>query len=218
MPRAQRKKSSTGIYHLVARGIGQGLIFEQDEDYAQFLSFLRETKKQSCFTLYAYCLMGNHFHLLLKEGAEPISLVFKRLGVRYAQWFNRKYERSGHLFQNRFGSEPVEADAYFLTVLLYLYQNPVNAGICRETTDYEWSSRRLIGLQDGLVDEKALLALVPLQSITEREGQAVEGGVLDEPRVGRRAAYADKTVLEKARLACGAHSGAEFQRLPREGC
>ena len=101
MPRTERKKSRTGIYHLVARGIGKGLLFEQDEDYQQFLDFLLATKERSSFTLFAYCLLGNHFHLLLREGTEPISHIFRRLGTRYAQWFNHKYERSGHLFQNR---------------------------------------------------------------------------------------------------------------------
>ena len=89
MPRSERLISSTGIYHILARGIGQQRIFEQAEDYLQFLDFLLDTKQKSGFTLFAYCLMGNHIHLLLKEGPESISQVFQRLGTRYAQWYNR---------------------------------------------------------------------------------------------------------------------------------
>ena len=98
MTRTERLKSSTGIYHVLARGINQQRIFEQAEDYEQFLDFLLVTKKKSGFTLFAYTLLSNHIHLLLKEGPESISQIFKRLGTQYAQWFNGKYGRCGHLF------------------------------------------------------------------------------------------------------------------------
>jgi REP element-mobilizing transposase RayT len=192
------------------------MIFEQEEDYVQFLDFLQETKSRSECTLYAYCLLGNHVHLLIKEGSESISLVFKRLGTSYAQWFNRKYERSGHLFQNRFRSYPVEDDAYFLTVLLYLYHNPLKARISLSAVDYKWSSRRFLGKLDGLIDEKALLEIVSLQTIVESEARSVCQDVLDEPRIGRRAAYSDKTVSEKLSSICNVNNSTEFQNLPRE--
>ena len=216
MPRTERLKSSTGIYHILARGIGQQRIFEQAEDYEQFLDFLFETKKRACFVLYAYTLMGNHIHLLLQEGPEPISQIFKRLGTRYAQWFNGKYGRSGHLFQNRFGSEPIEDDNYFLTVLLYIYQNPVKAGICSIAADYEWSSRRILGKEAGIVDEIKLTEIVSIETIKHREREFVEGVLLDVSKIGRRAAFADKTVVEMIRMICGVQNGPEFQQMPRE--
>ena len=216
MPRSERLISSTGIYHILARGIGQQRIFEQAEDYLQFLDFLLDTKQKSGFTLFAYCLMGNHIHLLLKEGPESISQIFKRLGTRYAQWFNGKYERSGHLFQNRFGSEPVVGDEYFLTVLLYIYQNPVKAGICRYAADYEWGSRRFLGMDEGFIDEIALTEIVSITAIREYERELVEGVFLGEQKTGRRAAYADKTVAEMIKLICGVQNSAEFQKLPLE--
>jgi len=216
MPRTEREKSSTGIYHILARGIGQQRIFEQAEDYEQFLDFLFETKKKSMFTLYAYTLMGNHIHLLLKEGSEPISQVFKRLGTRYAGWFNWKYGRSGHLFQNRFRSEPVENDDYFLKALVYIYQNPVKAGICNNVSDYEWGSRRFLGKGVGFVDEAALKEIVPIAVIKKRERALIEDVLLDESNVGRRAAFADKTVAELIRMMCGVQNGPEFLSMPRE--
>ena len=216
MPRAERLKSKTGIYHIFARGIGQQRIFEQAEDYEQFLDFLFTTRKASGFTLYAYTLMGNHIHLLLKEGPEPISQIFKRLGTRYAQWFNGKYGRSGHLFHNRFGSEPIEDDEHFLTALLYIYQNPVKAGICNAAADYEWGSRRFLGRKGGIADEAAITELAPIAIIKQRERELIEDVLLDEPKAGRRSAYADKTVAELIRMICGAQNGPEFQRLSRE--
>ena len=111
------------------RGTNKQLIFVESSEYARFLAVLGEVKSLSGFKLFAYCLMENHLHLLMKEGAEPLSQVFKRIGARYVYWFNLKYERCGHLFQDRFRSEPVETDEYFLMALVYIYQNPVKAGL-----------------------------------------------------------------------------------------
>ena len=90
--------------------------------------------------LYSYCLMGNHLHLLLKAGSEPLSGLIKRMGIRFAAWYNHKYQRTGHLFQDRFRSEPVENDAYLLAVYRYIALNPVKAGLCSEPEDYPWCS------------------------------------------------------------------------------
>lgn len=88
--------------------------------------------------LYSYCLMGNHLHLLLKAGSEPLSGLIKRVGIRFAAWYNHKYQRTGHLFQDRFRSEPVENDAYLLAVYRYIALNPVKVGLCSEPEDYPW--------------------------------------------------------------------------------
>ena len=111
------------------RGINQQDIFEDEDDYLRFLAIIRECKDISKFELYAYCLMTNHVHLLLKTGEEPLELIFKRIGSRYVYWYNLKYQRIGHLFQDRYKSEAVEDDAYFLTVLRYIMQNPMKAGM-----------------------------------------------------------------------------------------
>ena len=108
MPRTARIKSKTGIYHVMLRGIGKQNIFEDDLDKQKFMMLLTEVKQKSQFSLYAYCLMNNHVHLLLKIGKDPLEIIIKRLGSNYAYWYNTRYERVGHLFQDRFKSEPVE--------------------------------------------------------------------------------------------------------------
>ncbi|MDI9476674.1 MAG: transposase [Natronincolaceae bacterium] len=124
----------------MVRGINQQNIFVEDNDYLKYIDTLGEYKKEIAFELYAYCLMGNHLHLLIKEGNERIGNTIRRIGVGYACRYNRQYDRSGHLFQGRFKSEPVEDDTYFLTVLRYIHQNPVKAGLVNNTEDYKWSS------------------------------------------------------------------------------
>lgn len=140
MPRQARKKSESGIYHIMLRGINRQQIFEDEEDREKFLDTLENYKDQCGYTIYAYCLMGNHIHLLLKEGKEDLTLVFKRIAGSYVYWYNWKYHRCGHLFQDRFKSEPVETDEYFLTVLRYIHQNPVKARICKKAEEFKFSS------------------------------------------------------------------------------
>ena len=136
MARQLRKKSETGVYHVMLRGINRQDIFEDEGDYQQMVSILRglidrcdEHKVQlpSLCTFYAYCLMSNHVHLLIQEREENISDVVKIIGVTYAHYFNKKYERNGHLFQDRFRSEPVNTIEYFVTLLRYIHQNPLKA-------------------------------------------------------------------------------------------
>jgi len=140
MPRRAREKSSTGIYHVVLRGINRQIIFEEDEDYQKLLQTLQEYKETSGYEIYGYCFMSNHIHLLIKEGEEDLGIVFRRIGARYVYWYNWKYNRRGHLFQDRYKSEAVENDGYFLTVLRYIHQNPLKVGIVKHLSDYPWSS------------------------------------------------------------------------------
>jgi putative transposase len=138
--RQAREKSQTGIYHIMLRGINQQQIFEDEEDNIKLLEVLKECKAVSEYKIYAYCFMGNHFHLLLKVGKEDLELIFKRIGARFVYWYNWKYKRKGHLFQDRFKSEPVKDDSYFFTVLRYIHQNPVKVGFTKTVEKYSYSS------------------------------------------------------------------------------
>ena len=140
MGRKSRIISSTNTYHVMMRGVNKQQIFHEPRDYERLISTLGRYKEISQFELYAYCLMGNHIHLLIRSDHEPIGQAIKRIGDSYVFWYNKKYNRCGHLFQDRFRSIPVEDDAYFLTVLRYIIQNPVVAGICKRVEDYAYSS------------------------------------------------------------------------------
>ncbi len=140
MPRQARKKSSTDIYHIIMRGINRQIIFHDDEDYLRFLQTMQKYKEKSEYKIYAYCLMNNHVHILLKVDQEPLEQIMRRICGSYVYWYNSKYQRIGNLFQDRFKSEAIENDRYFLTVLRYIHQNPIKAGIVRRIEDYPWSS------------------------------------------------------------------------------
>ena len=153
MPRSARRQSEAGVFHVMLRGINRADLFREPEDCERFLAILRKCKAICGFELFAWCLMGNHVHLLIRPGREPLSLVIKRIGCRYVYWFNQKYERVGHLFQDRYRSEAVETDAYFLTVLRYILQNPIKAGLEQHMGEYPYSSfKAYAGVPDGLTD------------------------------------------------------------------
>ncbi|KAB2951640.1 transposase [Heliorestis acidaminivorans] len=164
MPRRARVKSSTGIYHAMLRGINRQIIFEDNEDYEKILQIIQVCKEKSGFELYGYCLMSNHIHLLIKEAQEDLGLIFKRIGSRYVKWYNQKYERTGHLFQDRFKSEVVETENYFLTVLRYIHQNPLKAGLVEDIANYRWSSYNEYISKENLCDTNLALSLFSNES------------------------------------------------------
>ena len=156
MPRRARAKSESGYYHILLRGIGRQNLFEDSEDHEKFLEILAKYKDELKYQIAAYCLMSNHVHLLLEDTGKVLDLLMKKIAGSYAYYFNWKYDRIGHLFQDRFKSEPVEDDAYFLTVMRYIHQNPLKAGIA-QMDDYPWSSYRTYIEGGNFVDtEKAL--------------------------------------------------------------
>ena len=150
MSRTARKISRTNIYHVILRGVNHHQIFYDDEDYGFYIYLLKKYHSICKYKLYAYCLMGNHIHLLIHADGEPLDIVFRKLGSAFALWYNAKYDRVGHIFQGRFKSEPVENDRYFLTVLRYILNNPVKAGLCDKMSDYAFSNSKtyLFGIKD----------------------------------------------------------------------
>ncbi|CUH94381.1 hypothetical protein P22_0447 [Propionispora sp. 2/2-37] len=143
MPRSARKKSASGIYHAMVRGINrQGLFFDQ-EDYQCYLDAIQRTKEDGRAEIYGYCLMDNHVHLLLQEKEEELGNIMKRIGVTYAWWYNKKYDHYGHIFQDRYQSQPVEDNAYLLSVLRYIHNNPVKSRMVSVAEEYPWSSCKM---------------------------------------------------------------------------
>lgn len=140
MARGPRKKSRTGVYHVMIRGVNKSPLFFDDEDRMYFILILFKVKEITNFILYAYCLMDNHVHLVIQEGDELLPEIMKRINVRYASYLNKKYNRVGHLFQGRYRSEEIESDHHLLACTRYVHNNPCKANIVLHPQDYQWSS------------------------------------------------------------------------------
>ena len=137
--RTARICGESGIYHVVSRGVGQQIIFETEADRRRYLGSLRSLVDGSSGALLAWCLMDNHAHLLISQPLDRLSATMRRLNSGYALYFNLVHDRSGHLFQGRFRSEPVDSEEYLMTVVRYIHQNPWKAGMTADC-HYEWSS------------------------------------------------------------------------------
>lgn len=140
MPRHQRIISENGTYHIMMRGNERKNLFHDQEDKQRFIEILFAKKEETGFLVYAYCLMDNHVHLLVRESPEGLATMMKRINASYAYYFNQKNQRVGHLFQDRFKSEPIEDDRYLLTVIRYIHNNPFKAGLVEKPEQYRWSS------------------------------------------------------------------------------
>lgn len=161
MPRQARRLAESKTYHVMIRGNEQRNLFLDDEDREKFLDVLYWKCRDNKFSIYAYCLMSNHVHLLINEGKDSISRTMKKINVSYAVYFNRKYQRVGHLFQDRFRSEVIDNERYLLASIRYIHNNPVKAEISNKPWEYQWSSCHsyLQTEQDSLLDTRCILNL-----------------------------------------------------------
>ena len=197
------------------RGINKQNIFEEPGDYQKVLELLNQGKEIDGITLYGYCLMPNHIHLLLKAGNESLEPAMKRLGSKYAVWFNTKYQRVGHLFQDRFRSETVEDPPYFLTVLRYIHFNPVQAGLVKLPQEYKYSSYGCYFGDDVFVDTETAFSYMPKELLTEYHTAGCSDVCMDLPEASMPRLTEEQAKTEMRRITkCG--SSAEFQALPQE--
>ena len=156
MPRKLREFSTTNIYHVILKGNDKSDTFYEDQDRYVFLDRIKETKNKFKYKIYAYCLMSNHVHIIIKVKDDFLSKSIQSLEIRYTSYFNKKYNRSGHLFQNRFFSKRIENLNYFLTVCKYIHRNPEKANMER-TENYKWSSYKEYIGREKIIDKKVLL-------------------------------------------------------------
>jgi putative transposase len=153
MPRPLRPIDGNLIYHVINRGNNRAPVFLDDDDHVAFLKALGEMKERRPFEMYGYCLMANHFHLLIRPLETSISRLMQSLLVSHTHRFHRRHQGSGHVWEGRFKS-PVVQEEQLLTVLRFVEANPVRNRIVDEAGDYRWSSFRAHGLgeEDGLLD------------------------------------------------------------------
>lgn len=214
MPRLPRQKSESGIYHIMLRGINQQVIFEDEEDYLKFVETLINYKAISGYKLFAYCLMSNHIHILLQVGKEELDIILKRIAGSYVYWYNWKYYRKGHLFQDRFRSEAIDDTDYFLTVLRYIHQNPIKAGIVDKIGKYKYSSYNEYERNDnGFIDKAFVFDMIGYEALIAYLNEETEDKCLDVDDLVFRLSDAD--AMKEIKKVSGCNDATEFQVLDR---
>jgi len=248
MARQAREICGNKVYHVMLRGVNKQQIFECEEDYMHFVCILqrqcglsvvtrptimsydlndtqewlkhRDEGKRHCF-IYAWCLMGNHVHLLMKEADEVIGDVVKRISASYVYYYNRKYNRVGHLFQERFKSQPVENWEYFLTLLRYIHRNPLKPHLVTDLKDYKWSSwNEYLGrFECPFSSIDPILKRISVQELAELimkpMNEEEEMNVMDIDTNLHKTQYGDDEVWKMIEECSGTANASQFQALPR---
>ena len=160
MPKAARKRSESGYYHVVPKGIAGQTIFGDDQDRRLYLKWLAEAKAETGFVLHSYCLMGNHVHLAIEDPSDRLSEAMKYVHERYGMYYSEKIGRHDGAFRKPFWSEPIEDDGRLLCTVRYIHANPAAAGICSASA-WPWSSiGDYLGKDDPENDGPAVPGLV----------------------------------------------------------
>ena len=160
MPRKPRQEVAGGVFHVYARGNDKRDIYLQPSDHRRYLSMLGGEAEKRRWNLLAYCLMPNHVHLLIATPVPNLAPGLQRAHSLYAQDFNQRHGRSGHLFQGRYGAVPIGDDVQLITVIRYIARNPVAAGLVETPSEWIWSSHRAtrgeVPAPDWLATERLL--------------------------------------------------------------
>jgi len=169
MARKPRVHYEGAIYHVIARGNNREPVFLHDTDKAKYLKLLADSRERYGMELYGYTLMDNHVHVLLRVGQQPLAKGMQVLQQRYTQYFNKKYDHAGHVFEQRYKAYLCEDEAYLLRLVCYIHQNPVRAS-SKGGINYPWSSHAAyVKGHDSFVNVKFILDCLHAQ-----QGQAIQ--------------------------------------------
>ncbi|HPF19778.1 MAG TPA: transposase [Syntrophomonas sp.] len=161
MNKRLRIEYAGAVYHVIQRGNNKEFVFHQAQDKGYFLKSVEKVMRFCEADTFAYVIMGNHYHLLVRTGEIGLGQVMHRLNTRYSMYYNQTKNRSGHVFQGRYQAGLIQDERHLLTVLRYIHQNPLRAGICDRVGEYRWSSDHCYRyLQPGFVNKEFVLDLL----------------------------------------------------------
>lgn len=182
MPRGPRFAFQNSFYHVFNRGLNKQPIFLSPADYQFFLKKFLTLKSKYDHSIYAFCLMPNHFHISIQTRKVPISKILSSLTTSYSMYFNRTYNHFGPVFQNRFKSILIQKDTYFLQLSRYIYLNPVKAGLVKNPSQYPYSSiREVLGKEPLNFLDKDIVILIGDTKGSQKEYEKfIYGGIKED--------------------------------------
>lgn len=164
MPRVARQKSTESVFHIMCRSISEINLFKNNQDKMEYMKYIKKYQNIHKFSIYSYCLMDNHLHLIVSANGADISRIMHGVNFSYAQFFNRKYKRHGHLFQDRFKSKIIDSENYLITASAYIHNNPTDLKRYKTCPEkYKYSSLSVfLGLRNDpyeLIDSSFIMEM-----------------------------------------------------------
>ena len=224
MTRSQREASSSDIYHVIVRGAGRRLLFEDDEDRRFFAVrlFAYASRAEGGADLLAWCLMENHVHLLLRARLEDLESLMRSLNTSFARYYNGRHGHVGPVFQGRYKSIPVETDAQLLETVRYIHHNPQAANVCGHR-DYEWSSFQFYLEGHPCLEADTVLdmlggakAFITFHNDVADDQKLMEFATYSGVFSSRRRAVSDGDAVEMAKKLCGNEFANSIASVPKE--
>lgn len=213
--RAKHKLTSPNVVsHITQRAAGKEPLFVEDRDYLYMLVNMKEVTKKRSLEMYAFCLMPNHLHILASPKDDELDDAMRDLFSRYAMWFNRKYERKGHLFGGPYRQAVCLDDGYLLAASVYIHLNPVKAGLASLAEDYRWSSVRLYCEEEAsrsFVNPRFILCML---SAKTGKGKETYRDLLNwSAKVETRPVFEEEDVIERFRIRLASLFPSVFKRM-----
>lgn len=197
MPRRPRIVHPGSIHHITARGIGRRVLFAADDDRRTFLRTLAGVVRNHDWTCHSYCLMGNHFHLVVQTGERGLAGGMHRLNALHAQRYNRLYGVTGHVFDRRYANQLVTEHQHLRELTRYVHLNPVRAGLCEHPSEWPWSSYRAIA---GIDHPPALLSPLATLGVFDHDVDRARAEFVRHVEDGMAAAPIEPAPLARPKL------------------
>lgn len=141
MARIRKENINTSFFHIMVQGNNKDYIFNSEKDIYEYIKIMKETKEKNDIIILAYCIMNNHAHMLInEENVENLTKYMHRVNLIYAKYYNKKYDRVGYVFRDRYKTQPIYSEKHLHACVRYIHNNPVKAGICRNANEYKYSS------------------------------------------------------------------------------
>lgn len=212
MPRFPRSYIKTSFFHVITQGINKQYIFDQSEDIKYYIKIMYELLKEHNIEIIAYCIMNNHAHILIKtEIVKELSKYMQRLNTRYGKYYNKKYNRVGYVFRDRYKSEGIYSEEHLYNCIQYIYNNPVKAGICLKAEEYPYSNyKKIIG---NTTDS---YSFIDIEKDTEKICKDVLAEFLQNNNINLLQLKNDKIKLKKLVILLKEKYNVSFRKISKE--
>lgn len=212
MPRFPRSYIKTSFFHVITQGINKQYIFDQSEDIKYYIKIMYELLKEHNIKIIAYCIMNNHVHILIKtEIVKELSKYMQCLNTRYAKYYNKKYNRVGYVFRDRYKSEGIYSEEHLYNCIQYIYNNPVKAGICLKAEEYPYSNYKKI--TGNTTDD---YSFIDIEKDTEKMCKEALEEFLQNNNINLLELKNDKTKLKKLVILLKDKYNVSFRKISKE--